>query len=73
MLGVDLTTVTRAYAAARARGLVEGAVGRGTFVRANAADGKVSGGGLRFTGAATARRVRRLDWRAAQVRLEAVY
>ncbi|ODT87347.1 MAG: GntR family transcriptional regulator [Phenylobacterium sp. SCN 70-31] len=32
-LGVDLTTVTRAYAAARARGLLEGAVGRGTFVR----------------------------------------
>ena len=27
-LGVDLTTVTRAYAAARARGLVEGTVGR---------------------------------------------
>lgn len=36
-LGVDLTTVTRAYAAARARGLLEGAVGRGTFVRAAAA------------------------------------
>jgi DNA-binding transcriptional MocR family regulator len=34
LLGVDLTTVTRAYAAARTRGLVEGAVGRGTFVRA---------------------------------------
>lgn len=33
-LGVDLTTVTRAYAAARDRGLVEGTVGRGTFVRA---------------------------------------
>lgn len=32
-LGVDFTTVTRAYAAARARGLIEGAVGRGTFVR----------------------------------------
>ena len=38
LLGVDLTTVTRAYAAARARGLVEGAVGRGTFVRAGAAE-----------------------------------
>lgn len=37
-LGVDLTTVTRAYAAARARGLIEGAVGRGTFVRARTAD-----------------------------------
>lgn len=33
LLGVDFTTVTRAYAAARSRGLVEGAVGRGTFVR----------------------------------------
>jgi len=33
-LGIDLTTVTRAYAAARERGLVEGTVGRGTFVRA---------------------------------------
>lgn len=37
-LGVDLTTVTRAYSAARARGLVEGAVGRGTFVRAPVRD-----------------------------------
>lgn len=37
-LGVDLTTVTRAYAAARARGLIEGAVGRGTFVRSGAAE-----------------------------------
>jgi DNA-binding transcriptional MocR family regulator len=33
-LGVDLTTVTRAYAVAQTRGLVEGTVGRGTFVRA---------------------------------------
>jgi DNA-binding transcriptional MocR family regulator len=33
-IGVDLTTVTRAYTTARERGLVEGAVGRGTFVRA---------------------------------------
>jgi len=33
-LGIDLTTVTRAYAAARDRGLLEGTVGRGTFVRA---------------------------------------
>lgn len=37
-LGVDLTTVTRAYAAARARGLIEGAVGRGTYVRARTAE-----------------------------------
>ncbi|MDZ4373307.1 MAG: GntR family transcriptional regulator, partial [Phenylobacterium sp.] len=36
-LGVDLTTVTRAYSTARARGLLEGAVGRGTFVRTAAA------------------------------------
>lgn len=33
-LGVDLTTVTRAYAEARRRGLLDGVVGRGTFVRA---------------------------------------
>jgi DNA-binding transcriptional MocR family regulator len=33
LLAVDFTTVTRAYAAARARGLVEGTVGRGTFVK----------------------------------------
>lgn len=37
-LGVDLTTVTRAYGMARERGLVEGAVGRGTFVRRRTAD-----------------------------------
>ncbi len=37
-LGVDFTTVTRGYGVARARGLVEGAVGRGTFVRRHAAD-----------------------------------
>jgi DNA-binding transcriptional MocR family regulator len=37
-LDIDFTTVTRAYGAARARGLVEGAVGRGTFVRRQAAD-----------------------------------
>ncbi len=35
-LGVDFTTVTRAYGAARGRGLVEGTVGRGTFVRSQA-------------------------------------
>jgi DNA-binding transcriptional MocR family regulator len=33
LLGVDLTTVTRAYAEARRRGLLEATVGRGTFVR----------------------------------------
>ena len=33
-LGVDLTTVTRAYAEARKRGLLQAIVGRGTFVRA---------------------------------------
>jgi DNA-binding transcriptional MocR family regulator len=38
LLGIDFTTVTRAYGAARARGLVEGTVGRGTFVRARAAE-----------------------------------
>lgn len=32
VLGVDLTTVTRAYAEARRRGLIEATVGRGTFV-----------------------------------------
>jgi DNA-binding transcriptional MocR family regulator len=33
-LGVDLTTVTRAYAEARRQGLTEARVGRGTFVKA---------------------------------------
>jgi DNA-binding transcriptional MocR family regulator len=37
-LGVDLTTVTRAYALAQSRGLAEGAVGRGTFVRTPSGD-----------------------------------
>ena len=37
-LGVDLTTVTRAYGAARELGIVDGAVGRGTFVRARIDD-----------------------------------
>lgn len=32
-LGVDLTTITRAYDLAKARGLIEGTVGRGSFVR----------------------------------------
>jgi len=38
ILGIDFTTVTRAYALARARGLIEGAVGRGTFVKAATAE-----------------------------------
>ncbi|WP_119168262.1 aminotransferase-like domain-containing protein [Algihabitans albus] len=33
-LGIDFTTVSRAYAEATRRGLVEGRVGRGTYVRA---------------------------------------
>jgi DNA-binding transcriptional MocR family regulator len=37
-LGVDLTTVTRAYGEARRRGLIEAVVGRGTFVRAGSPD-----------------------------------
>jgi DNA-binding transcriptional MocR family regulator len=40
-LGVDLTTVTRAYAEARRRGLVDSTVGSGTFIRA-APDGEVA-------------------------------
>ncbi len=38
VLGVDLTTVTRAYAEARKRGLLDSAIGRGTFIRKAAAD-----------------------------------
>ena len=33
-LGIDLTTVTRAYGEARDRGLIEAVSGRGTFVKA---------------------------------------
>ncbi|MGO4832214.1 GntR family transcriptional regulator, partial [Rhizobiaceae sp. 2RAB30] len=33
-LGIDFTTVSRAYTEARKRGLVEGRVGQGTYVRA---------------------------------------
>ncbi|TWB43476.1 aminotransferase-like domain-containing protein [Nitrospirillum pindoramense] len=36
-LGIDLTTVTRAYAEARHRGLLAGVVGRGTFISDRAA------------------------------------
>lgn len=38
-LGVDLTTVTRAYTEAGRQGLTEGKVGRGTFVKAGLAAG----------------------------------
>lgn len=34
VLGIDFTTVSRAYTEARRRGLVDGRVGRGTYVRA---------------------------------------
>src|SRR5262249_21945643 len=37
-LGIDLTTVTRAYAEARQRGLVEARVGGGTFVAESAGE-----------------------------------
>ncbi|EPE94283.1 PLP-dependent aminotransferase family protein [Rhizobium grahamii] len=33
-LGIDFTTVSRAYSEARSRGLIEGKVGQGTYVRA---------------------------------------
>lgn len=45
LLGVDLTTISRAYAEAQRRGLVSGQVGRGTFVRARGAE--AASGGLR--------------------------
>ncbi|AMY68401.1 PLP-dependent aminotransferase family protein [Frigidibacter mobilis] len=38
-LGLDFTTISRAYAEAQSRGLVESHVGRGTFVRAKADQG----------------------------------
>ena len=38
ILGVDITTVTRAYSVATEKGLIKGAVGRGTFVGARAVD-----------------------------------
>ena len=38
-LGVDLTTVTRAYAEARRQGLTDATVGRGTFVKAQPTGG----------------------------------
>lgn len=38
LVGVDFTTVTRAYALARERGLIEATTGRGTFVRGQAGE-----------------------------------
>lgn len=43
-LGVDLTTVTRGYAEARRRGLLDAATGRGTFVRHEVAAGGTRSG-----------------------------
>ncbi len=42
VLGVDLTTVTRAFNEARRRGLVEANAGRGTFIRRRIDDGPYS-------------------------------
>lgn len=44
-LNVDLTTVTRGYAEAQRRGLVDAVVGRGTFVRSTFASDPISGSG----------------------------
>jgi DNA-binding transcriptional MocR family regulator len=41
-LGIDFTTVSRAYAEARKRGLVEGRVGQGTYVWARRRAGKAA-------------------------------
>jgi DNA-binding transcriptional MocR family regulator len=41
-LGIDVTTVTRAYAEARRRGLIVGHVGRGTFIRGGTRPAAVS-------------------------------
>ncbi len=38
LMGIDFTTVTRAYALASTRGLIEGTTGRGTFVRAHSSE-----------------------------------
>ena len=43
-LGIDFTTVTRAYAEARGRGLLTGKVGQGTFVRAAKAASRTAPG-----------------------------
>jgi DNA-binding transcriptional MocR family regulator len=45
-LGVDLTTITRAYAHARAKGLLDGEAGRGTFVRAAGQFSREMGGAI---------------------------
>ncbi|MEJ0095449.1 MAG: PLP-dependent aminotransferase family protein [Methylocella sp.] len=45
-LGIDFTTVSRAYAEARRRGLVEGRVGQGTYVRQKRAPAAVVASGL---------------------------
>lgn len=42
-LGVDLTTVTRAFNEARRRGLVDAQAGRGTFIREGAANRELAG------------------------------
>jgi DNA-binding transcriptional MocR family regulator len=42
-LGVTVMTVTRAYREAARRGLIEGQIGRGTYVRAGEADDPASG------------------------------
>lgn len=52
-LGINIGTVTRAYALARERGLVDGEVGRGTFVRAQGG-GADGAGGPSFTDLALA-------------------
>ncbi|HET6390490.1 PLP-dependent aminotransferase family protein [Hyphomicrobium sp.] len=44
ILGVDLTTVTRAFNEARRRGLVEANAGRGTFIRRRVDDSRILGG-----------------------------
>ena len=45
-LGVDLTTVTRAYSEAGRQGLTEARVGRGTFVKARAAAPRAASPGI---------------------------
>jgi DNA-binding transcriptional MocR family regulator len=42
-LGIDFTTVSRAYTEARSRGLVEGKVGQGTYVRSTRPAAPISG------------------------------
>ena len=44
-LGIDFTTVTRAYAEARARGLIEARIGQGTFVAESLAQPRRAAGG----------------------------